>query len=90
VREVRRIALWALLLPAAILLLGAWDARLLWLGLVYPLQVARLAVQAGPTVRLSWQRAFFLTLGKFAEGQGALQFALNRLTRKQASLIEYK
>ena len=90
VREVRRIAFWGLLLPLAILLLGALDARLLLLALVYPLQVARIALQGQASTLLSWQRALFLTLGKFAEGQGALKFAFNRLTSQQATLIEYK
>jgi hypothetical protein len=90
VRAVRRIVLWGLLLPLALVALAAFDARLLWLALVYPLQVIRLALQDRPAALLSWQRAFFLTLGKFAEGQGALKFAFNRLTAKQATLIEYK
>lgn len=90
VRELRRILFWSLLLPAALLLLSAIDARLLFLALVYPLQVARIALQSKPLQRLSWQRALFLTLGKFAEGQGALQFAFNLLRRKPATLIEYK
>jgi glycosyltransferase involved in cell wall biosynthesis len=90
VREVRRIVFWSMLLPAFILLLSAWDARLLLLALFYPLQVARIALQGQPAELLSWQRALFLTLGKFAEGQGALKFTFNRLTSKQATLIEYK
>jgi glycosyltransferase involved in cell wall biosynthesis len=90
VREVRRIVFWSMLLPTFIVLLGALDVRLLLLALVYPLQVARIALQNQPTVLLSWQRALFLTLGKFAEGQGALKFTFNRLTSKQATLIEYK
>ncbi len=90
VRELRRIVFWSLLLPTTILLLSALDARLLLLALVYPLQMARLALQSKPLQLLSWQRALFLTLGKFAEGQGALQFAFNLLRRKPATLIEYK
>lgn len=89
VREVRRILLWSLLLPVGIAALSLLDARALLLALVYPLQVLRMALQGQGTL-LAWQRAFFLTLGKFAEGQGALKFAYNRLTRRQATLIEYK
>lgn len=90
VRELRRIVLWSMLLPLGIAVLAVLDARLLLLSMAYPLQVARLARQGQATALLSWQRALFLTLGKFAEGQGVLQCAFNRITSRQATLIEYK
>lgn len=84
-REVRRALSWAVLLPAVILLLtlllGPWALMLL---LIYPLQIARLSRQLG------WTRAAFLTLSKFPEAQGIIEFHLRRLAGRKAGLIEYK
>ncbi|TRW95784.1 glycosyltransferase [Paracoccus sp. M683] len=89
-REVRRAVLWAMLLPAAILLamlvLGPW--ALLGL-LLYPLQIARLAMRMGGD-REALIRAGFLTLSKFPEAQGIAEFHLRRLWGRRAGLIEYK
>lgn len=83
--ELRRIAFWALALPIAILLLALVVSPWALLGfLVYPLQVARL----GP--RLGWDNALFMTIGKFAEAQGALDYLKRRLTGGPRQLIEYK
>ncbi len=83
--EIRRILIWAGLLPLFILLttlaLSPW--ALLWI-LLYPLQIARLAK------RLGWERAIFLTLGRFAEMQGVLDFQRQRFTGKRRKLIEHK
>jgi len=85
VAETRRALLWGAVLPVVILLLallfGPW--ALLLAGL-YPVQVLRLSRQHGA----DW--AFYNTVSKFAEAQGALQFYARRLTRKDATLIEYK
>lgn len=84
-REVRRALLWAALLPGVILILalmvGPWALILL---LIYPLQIARLSRQSG------WVRAAFLTLSKFPEAQGIIEFHLRRLAGRKAGLIEYK
>lgn len=87
----RRAIVWGLVLPAVALGLGAlmtpWALVLL---LAYPMQLARLALREGPWHRAGWEGAFFLTLGKFPEALGAIQYVWRRLTRKQATLIEYK
>lgn len=74
-REVRRILLWAGALPLAILLLGLINGHWARYALaIYPLQVLRLSA------RLGMERAFFLTLGRFAEMQGLLDFWRRRLS----------
>ena len=86
----RRALLWGVALPVAILLtaliLGPWALSAL---LIYPAQVLRLALRDGGT-RLAWERALFLTLGKFAEAQGVLEYYWRRRLGSPARLIEYK
>lgn len=81
---------WGLALPVASLALaaltGPWALALL---LVYPLQILRLARRLGGH-RDAWERALFLTLGKFAEAAGVLEYWIRRLLGRQAGLIEYK
>lgn len=85
VAPLRRALVWGAALPLAILLaclaLGPW--ALLGL-LLYPLQVARLARSMG------WGNGLLLTLGKFAEAQGALEYAWRRITGQEARIIEHK
>jgi GT2 family glycosyltransferase len=91
VREARSALAWGVLLPVAIvasaLLVRPWAGLL---GLVYPLQIVRLAVKAPSGSPMPWARAFFLVLGKFAEGAGWLKFHALRLAGRHGKLIEYK
>lgn len=85
VAETRRALSWGAGLPLAALLglvITPWSLALL---LVYPAQVARLAARGMPLFR-----AFFLTLGRFPEAQGALRFWRGRLSGRRGGLIEYK
>ena len=85
VAETRRAAIWGLALPVASLVLGAFATPWALVALAaYPLQVLRLQRRYGG------QRAFFLTLAKFPEAAGVLQFHLNRLLHRRIGLIEYK
>ena len=82
VAETRRALLWGAVLPLVIVCLALFATPwALLLGLIYPLQVARLSRQGG----LRW--AVFTTLGKFPEALGALQFYLSR---GKTRIIEYK
>jgi GT2 family glycosyltransferase len=84
VAETRRALLWGALLPLTVLvglMVTPWAALLV---LAYPLQVLRLARRYG------WERAFFMTLAKFPEAQGVLEYRLNRLRKRRSGLIEYK
>lgn len=86
VAQTRRALLWGLALPLAVLILALitpWLAVLL--ALAWPLQVLRLARRQGDPAE-----ALFLTLGKFPEAQGVLDYHLGRLRGRRRGLIEYK
>ena len=90
VREARSARLWALGIPfvvlVALLVLGPLAA---WALLVYPLQVARLALRStAPPHR--WAGAFFLVLGKFPEAIGQLKYFWSRASGSRPRLIEHK
>jgi GT2 family glycosyltransferase len=91
VAPTRRALLWGVALPAAALVAvpptGGWSLILL---LAYPAQVLRLARRAGIGGRESWEKAFFLVLGKVPEAIGVAEYWLRRLFRRPAGLIEYK
>lgn len=85
-RETRRALAWGVVLPLVIVLaltvFGSWALLLI---LIWPLQVVRLRMRG-----LDWRSAFFLTIGKFPETQGVLDYWLGRLTGRRKGLIEYK
>lgn len=86
----RRALLWGLALPVLTLLLtlliSPWALLLL---LAYPAQTLRLAQRYGGT-RAAWEQAIFLTIGKFAESAGVVEYWGRRLMGRQAGIIEYK
>ncbi|MDD2046714.1 glycosyltransferase family 2 protein [Pseudomonas putida] len=90
-RESRRIWIWGLAIPLAIVAasawLGGWGLLLL---LIYPLQAVRLARRGVRSARENWLQAIFLVLGKFPEMLGQVKFLLNRFGAGKAVLIEYK
>lgn len=85
-RETRSAFLWGIALPVVILLaallLSPW---FLLATLVYPLQCLRLHRKG-----LSRLESTFLTLGKFPEGIGVMDFHIKRLRGRKGTLIEYK
>jgi GT2 family glycosyltransferase len=90
-REIRGILIWAGVVPLAAilgaLLLSPWCLLLL---LALPLQVARLALRGTRSTRHNWVFATMVTLGKFPEMQGLLEYAAKRLFGGSQKLIEYK
>lgn len=82
--ETRRALVWGAALPVAIVLAGLIHPAGWFLALIYPLQVLRIARSGGVT----W--AFWITLAKFAEAQGALGYWFDRLRGRRKGLIEYK
>jgi len=90
VRETARAVVWGLAIPAGIALLSLVDLSWLWLTLVYPLQMTRLAIRYGRIGRVAWARALFALLARFAEVAGILKYFWNRLMRQPSTLIEYK
>ena len=85
VSETRRALLWGVGLPVIALsgaLITPWALGLL---LVYPAQVVRLRLRGFPLYR-----ALFLTLGRFPEAQGVLDYWSARWRGTKRGLIEYK
>ncbi len=86
VAETRKVMIWGLALPVLILVaafvITPWA---LGLVLIYPAQVLRLSAQGMP-----WFRAVFLTLGRFPEARGFVDYWWARTTGKKRGLIEYK
>lgn len=86
VPELRRTLIWGAGIPLAafvgVLLFGAWALLIL---LAWPLQVLRLWTKG---MRLT--DAFFLTLGKIAEVQGAFGYWIGQISGRRFELIEYK
>lgn len=89
VRETNRAIIWGAVLPL-IVVLGTM-VHPLWAvtGLIYPLQVVRLARRQRFT-SAGWLYAAFTVLGRFAEARGAIGFYLERLSGRRRGLIEYK
>ncbi|BCH35606.1 hypothetical protein MesoLjLc_75360 [Mesorhizobium sp. L-8-10] len=90
-RSSRRALFWGLALPLGVVL-GAVliHPALLALLLVYPVQVARIALREGPAKPASWIYAFFAVLAKFPEMQGVVRFYRGRLLKRRNTIIEYK
>jgi glycosyltransferase involved in cell wall biosynthesis len=91
VLESRRAWLWGLIIPFIILILAVvkpiWAIFLL---LIYPLQWLRLSLKTTHSFKDASLYAFFLIIGKFAEAVGQIKFLLNRYSRKQSKIIEYR
>lgn len=88
--ETRRALAWGLGLPALAVALGVVAPAGLLLLLAYPLQMVRLAARDGARRRISWESAFFTTLGKVPEMLGVLDYRLGRRFGRRAGLMEYK
>ncbi|HMA98134.1 MAG TPA: glycosyltransferase family A protein [Wenzhouxiangella sp.] len=84
VLESRRAVLWGAILPLTALVCGLVHPFGFALLLAWPLQIMRLSFRMGTAA------AFFNVLGKLPEAQGVLTYHWNRLSRRQATLIEYK
>lgn len=84
--ERRRTIIWGMAIPAVALigtlLISPWFLLVL---LAWPAQIVRLVLRG-----TSLRDAFFLTLGKLAEAQGAIGYWKGRMTGKRRKLIEYK
>jgi hypothetical protein len=90
VRETLRAAFWGFGVPLFIAAASLIQPWLILLILLYPLQIARLALRSPYQGSLAWQRAYFLILGKFAETQGIFRFVANKIRHQASTLIEYK
>jgi len=90
VRPTQRALLWGLVLPIMIALSLVFTLAGGVFVLIYPLQVARLAVTSERSASLAWWRALFLVLSKFPEALGVLKFYKNHWQGRVGTLIEYK
>jgi hypothetical protein len=89
-KEMVRALFWGALLPVAIVMLAVVDANALWGLLAYPLQTTRIAVRRGPSSLFSWKYAAMMTLCKFAEFQGIIEFWISTWRVGKANKFEYK
>lgn len=90
VTETRRALAWGVIIPAVIAVgYAVFGPIALWLLMMYPAHVVRLAVREGGD-RFAWGRAILLTVGKFAESRGIVDYYWRNLCGQKAELIEYK
>ena len=83
--------IWAAMLPMLILgVCAALGPAGLFLLFIYPLQVLRTARSISGSGRTRLARAYFLTLGKFPELLGQLQFWSRRRVTNRARTFDYK
>jgi GT2 family glycosyltransferase len=91
VREMRSVIVWGMAIPLAVLLLSflltPW-----WLlaGVIYPVQILRIALKGRRTPRVNWLYATFVLVAKFPEAAGIIKFYRDRWLHKPKVLIEYK
>jgi hypothetical protein len=85
-----RCVAWAGLLPLAIVTATLVQPLALVGVLLYPVQIARIAIKRGAGDAYNWHWAGLNMLAKFAELLGALRFARAALLRRQRRLIEYR
>lgn len=88
-RSVRSALIWGGAFPAGIVLLSLKDPRFAALALVYPMQIARMALRSGGSAD-DWRFASFTVLGKIPEVAGILRYHLSRILGRRKTLIEYK
>ncbi len=90
VDNVRRALLWGAGVPLALVLLALLVSPwALLLAAVYPARAIRFALREGAG-RIGWERAWLLSVGKFAEALGVLEYHWRRRFGQPRGLIEYK
>jgi glycosyltransferase involved in cell wall biosynthesis len=91
VPETLRAWLWGFFIPIISLLLAfvfGWPGLILLA--IYPIQIARLAINGKRSARENWLRAAALVVGKFAEMLGQMKYLTDRVRKVTPRLIEYK
>jgi GT2 family glycosyltransferase len=89
-RAVPSALVWGAIMPASILLAGAFRSYFLLLLLIYPLQVCSIAIRRGLRLPAAWPYAVLAVLGKFAQAWGITRFYWGLLRGRAGPLIEYK
>ena len=90
VKQTRSAFMWGVILPLGIIgAMTIYPPALLGFTF-YPLQMIRIAMKGQVSNFSTWQRAFFLMLGKFPEALGASKYFYNRWRGQAGEIIEYK
>jgi GT2 family glycosyltransferase len=92
-KEIRSILVWAVLIPLLILFLNTLENNLVFLWLLYPLQILRLAFLYKEKLASFYHGIIYATsnvLGKWPQLIGIIIFLKNFARGKQGRLIEYK
>jgi len=88
-RESARAIVYGGIVPA-IFIAGAVYPPLFLIALVYPLLILKIAGRHGVQDPRSWTYALMVTISKFAEFTGIVNFTVDRLRRRRRKIIEYK
>ena len=90
-RELISVLRWTVVVPIIIALamyfVSPWAIGLV---LAYPLQVVRLALRGEMDRRTNWIYAFMVTLGKWPEFLGVMNYLWDRIRHRSRGLVEYK
>ena len=89
VTECKRALAWGAVLPLAIVLLAFATPWFLFCFGFYALQILRIAWRDGGR-REAFVHATLLTIGKFPEALGIVEFGLRRILGQRAKIMEYK
>jgi len=90
VSRIIKALIWGLAIPLVIVLaVWVFGPAALGLALIYPVQVARMALRQGGD-GFAWRYAGLMMVGKFSETVGVLDFVQKTLRGQQARIIEYK
>jgi GT2 family glycosyltransferase len=85
-----RAIVWGGVIPTFIFVGGFVSLKALVFLVIYPMQVARLAVKRGIASADAWAYGLLLTIGKVAEVRGILRYCWVSLRGAIPTLIEYK
>lgn len=90
VKEASGIILWGICIPVSVTASGLFSLHLLYLFLIYPAQIIRVALKRPDLGNYKFYWSSSIVLGKFPEALGLLKFWLDRMTGKTSGIIEYK
>lgn len=90
VREITRALIWAAAIPLAIVLVSIIKPWVMLALLIYPAQIARLALRDRTGRPKLGARAALSVISRFAETAGLVQYVRDRFRSRLPQIIEYK
>jgi GT2 family glycosyltransferase len=90
VKEVARALTWTVVIPLAIFLMSIITPWALLALLIYPAQIARLAIRDRSRRPKAGKRAILSLISRFAETAGLFQYMRDRVGARLPQIIEYK